>query len=252
MDGQAGSGAVACHLELEDLRDLSAAVERCRRLLDADCDPRAVESALATDDAISPLLRRWSGLRVPGHVDGDELAVRAVLGQQISVARARTLTQLLVERYGDPVPASLHPPGGRLFPTAATIASVDPAELPMPRARARALVGLGVALADGSIRLDRGADRAATEQALLELPGIGPWTAAYVAMRALGDPDVFMPTDAGVRAGMAALGLDPGHAERWRPWRSYAQMYVWGAAQAAHETQHTQDTEDTATGRRRT
>lgn len=230
LDEQAAAGAVRCTLTLTDVRDLAAAVERCRRLIDADCDPEAIDAELAGDPVLARSVRRRPGLRVPGHVDGAELAVRAVLGQQISVAGARTLAGVLVVRYGETVPGG----DGRLFPTAEALAQVDPGQLPMPRTRGRALVGLCAALAEGTVSLDRGADRAQVRRALLGLPGIGPWTADYIAMRALGDPDVLMTTDVGVRAGLAAHGIDPKRAEErakaWRPWRSYAQMHLWSRA----------------------
>jgi AraC family transcriptional regulator of adaptative response / DNA-3-methyladenine glycosylase II len=229
LDDTAERGTVVCDLRLLDQRDLAAAVERCRRLLDADCDPVAVGDQLADDPRLAPLVRRRPGLRVPGHVDGDELAVRAVLGQQVSVIRARNLAALLVARYGDPLPDGLGE--GQLFPSAATLAQVCPDDLPMPRARGRALVSLSGALAGGEIALDRSADRAEVRAALLAVEGIGPWTADYIAMRALGDPDVFLPADVGVRNAFQGLGLDPstaGHvSESWRPWRSYAQMHLW-------------------------
>jgi AraC family transcriptional regulator of adaptative response / DNA-3-methyladenine glycosylase II len=223
---EAHVGTVRASLRLTDLRDLSAAVERCRRLLDADCDPEAVDAELAADDRLAPLVGRRPGLRVPGHVDGDEVAVRAVLGQQVTVPHARRLASLLVERYGEAGPGG----EGRLFPSAASLADVPPEELPMPRARGRALAALCGALAEGRIALDRSADRSDVRRALLEVPGVGPWTADYIAMRALGDPDVFLAGDVGVRKGLARLGVDltPGEAaEAWRPWRSYAQMHVW-------------------------
>ncbi|HEX6249706.1 MAG TPA: AlkA N-terminal domain-containing protein [Nocardioidaceae bacterium] len=230
LDDEAADGTVRCDLRLDDLRDLGPAVERCRRLLDGDCDPEAVDAELGCDPLLAPLVRRRPGLRVPGHVDGDELAARAVLGQQVSVGRARSLAGLLVERYGEPVGDGRQ----RLFPTAAALAEVRVEELPMPQARGRALVELCRALADGRIALDRGADRSEVGRLLLEVPGIGPWTAGYVGMRALGDPDVFLTTDVGVRQGLRGLGLDPVHAEetarRWRPWRSYAQMHLWNVA----------------------
>ena len=177
----------------------------------------------------------------PGHVDGHEVAVRAVLGQQVSVGAARRLAALLVERHGEVVDGDLaaSPDGAehtllRLFPSAETLAGVDPETLPMPRARGRALVALCAALAAGDIPLDRSADRADVRRALLAVPGIGPWTAGYVALRALGDPDVFLPTDVGVRNGLRALGEDPARAETlgeaWRPWRSYALMHLWAAS----------------------
>ncbi|MFP5253514.1 MAG: AlkA N-terminal domain-containing protein [Actinomycetes bacterium] len=220
---------VRCSLRLTDLRDLAAAVERTRRLLDADCDPGAVADALGEDRALKPLLATRAGLRVPGHVDGDELAVRAVVGQQVSVAGAATVVCRLVERYGVAVNVPGAPPGlDRLFPSAAELAVVDPAELPMPRARGRALVGLCQALARGDVALDRSMDRVDVRTRLLALPGIGPWTADYVALRALGDPDVFLPTDLGVRRASARLGVDPASDPHgWRPWRSYALLHLW-------------------------
>lgn len=230
FDGTDGEGMVTCRLGLSDLRDLSAAVERCRRLLDADCDPEAVDDYLGADPMLAPLVRRRPGLRVPGHVDGDELAVRAVLGQQITVTAARSLAALLVDRYGVPLPDG----HGQLFPSAATLAGIDPEELPMPRARGRALVMLAEALADGRVILDRSGDRGDVRRSLLAVPGIGPWTADYIAMRALGDPDVLLIGDTGLRDGLAALGAAPesrgSSGETWRPWRSYAQMHLWSLA----------------------
>jgi AraC family transcriptional regulator of adaptative response / DNA-3-methyladenine glycosylase II len=226
----AAASYVSCSLELADLRDVGTAVERCRRLVDADADPVAVDAVLGADPFLAPLLRRRPGLRVPGSVDGDEVAIRAVLGQQVSVAAGTSLAATLVQRYG--APAGEHSDGPtRLFPGAATLAEVDPGELPMPRARGRAVVALCRALAAGDVRLDRGADRASVRADLLALPGIGPWTAGYVAMRALGDPDVFLPADVGVRRAVAALGRDPDGSDparrHWRPWRSYALMHLW-------------------------
>ena len=180
---------------------------------------------------------RWSGgagLRVPGAVDGAELAVRAVLGQQVSVPAARTGAGRLVAEHGE---ALARPRGAvtALFPAPAALAALDPARLAMPRARARALVGLCRALADGELRLDPGADRAEARRRLLALPGIGPWTAGYVAMRALGDPDVFLVEDLGVRHALRRLGGpdDPRAARAlaaaWAPWRSYATQHLWHA-----------------------
>ncbi|MFN8194722.1 MAG: Ada metal-binding domain-containing protein [Nocardioidaceae bacterium] len=221
---------VPATFRLSDLRDTSAAVERVRRLLDADCDPIAVGDALTDDRLLRGLARRRPGLRVPGHVDGAEVAVRAVLGQQVSVAGARTVAGRLAASYGRPLP---EPDGTltRLFPDASALAALDPETLPMPRARGRALVGVTSALADGRLALDRGPDRDDTRRRLLDLPGIGPWTADYIALRALGHPDVFLPTDLGVRDALLRLGQAPaaaaGIAERWRPWRSYALLHLW-------------------------
>jgi AraC family transcriptional regulator of adaptative response / DNA-3-methyladenine glycosylase II len=223
---------VRCELVVADLRDVGSAVERCRRLLDADCDPLAVDDELARDPGMASLVRRRPGLRVPGSVDGDEIAVRAVIGQQISLAGAISLGAKLTERYGATAPApATYDRLDRMFPTADVLADVDPAELPMPKARGRALVSLCRALAGGEVPLDRSADRVDVRHKLLALPGIGPWTADYVAMRALGDPDVFLPTDVGVRRALAGLGDDPRQAgqrsQQWRPWRSYGLMHLW-------------------------
>ncbi len=227
-----GTVQVPATIWLADLRDLTAAVERTRRLLDADADPVAVAAVLGADELLGPLVRACPGLRVPGQVDGDEVAVRAVLGQQISVTRARTLLARLVQEHGEPVDLGL--PGlTHLLPEAATFAQLPDAAYPMPRTRARALRTLGAALAEGSIALDRSADRAEVRSRLLALPGIGPWTADYIALRALGDPDILLPTDAGTRHALARLDVhaEPaGLAERWRPWRSYAQIHLWRCA----------------------
>ncbi len=224
-----GTAFVPATFTLEDLRDTGAAVERVRRLLDADCDPVAVADAFAGDALLGPLVRATPGLRVPGHVDGHEIAVRAVLGQQVSVAGARTVAARLTQQYGATVSAD----GDltRLFPDVATLAGLDAEDLPMPRARGRALIALCAALADETIALDRGADRDEVRAQLLDLPGIGPWTADYIALRALGHPDVFLPTDIGIRDALTGLDSDPRDAaalaETWRPWRSYAQMHLW-------------------------
>ncbi len=215
---------------LGDLRDVSAAAERTRRLLDADCDPLAVAEHFLGDPVIGPLARATAGLRVPGQSDGAEVAVRTVLGQQVSVAGARTVAGRLVAGYGRPIDSDV--PGlTHLFPDPATLAALAPEDLPMPRSRGRALVGLCAALAEGRLALDRGPERHRVRAALLELPGIGPWTADYVAMRALADPDVLLPTDVGVRNALRGLGHDPAavlaDADRWRPWRSYALLHLW-------------------------
>jgi AraC family transcriptional regulator of adaptative response / DNA-3-methyladenine glycosylase II len=229
-----GTGWMRCTLRLDDLRDLGAAVQRCRRLLDLDADASSIGERLGGDPLLGPLVARAPGRRVPGCVDGAELAVRAVLGQQVSVAGARTAAGRLTARWGTP----LRSPVGdvtRLFPDAATLAASDLADLPLPQARRATLRTLAGALADGTIRVDAGADRAETTARLRALRGIGPWTAAYVAMRALGDPDAFPAGDLGVRRALERLGLpaDPpavsAAAERWRPWRAYATQYLWGS-----------------------
>jgi AraC family transcriptional regulator, regulatory protein of adaptative response / DNA-3-methyladenine glycosylase II len=297
-------GHVQATLTLGDLRDLAPAVARCRRLLDLDADPEAVDAALAEDPALAESVRKEPGIRVPRTVDGFELAMRAVVGQQVSVASARTTLARLVAALGPAAPSpgadGLPPatrltlpdhafatgaaaagrsgeslvtragrgpsdslggavarraPGGaggpmalsdatatadpmlgaelRAFPDAGQVADAPDSALGMPASRRRTVRALAAAVASGELLLDGGADRAETEAALLRLPGIGPWTANLIVMRALSDPDVFLPTDLGVRRGAAALGLpdDPNqldqHARRWRPWRSYAVLRLW-------------------------
>jgi AraC family transcriptional regulator, regulatory protein of adaptative response / DNA-3-methyladenine glycosylase II len=232
------SSTLLGELVLDDERDGVAAVTRVRRLLDLDADPDAIASVLGRDPLLGPLVAAAPGLRVPGAVDGAELAVRAVLGQQVSVAAARTAAGRLAAEHGE----VLATPVGevvRLFPSATTLAALDPASLPMPQSRARALVGLCRALASGEVVLDPEGDREAAARALLALRGIGPWTAGYVAMRALGEPDVFLVEDLGVRHGLARIGgpSDVGEAralaEAWAPWRSYASQYLWQAPYSA-------------------
>ena len=232
-DGGPGSGTgggwLPCRLHLTDLRDLTTAVQRVRRLFDMDADPYAVTERLGADPLLGPLVRRRPGLRSPGTTDPHELAVRAVLGQQVTVGAARTLAGALVQAYGKPLPA----PDGtltHLFPEPGSLAGAPLTELRMPDARRRAIRTLAEALADGTLVLDPGADRDEAERTLLALRGIGPWTAGYVRMRALGDPDVFLPGDAGVRQGLARIGATAGHAEGWRPWRAYALHHRWVAA----------------------
>lgn len=222
---------VACRLRLTDLRDLSAAIARSRWLLDLDADPLAIDGMLAEDPRLAPLIARAPGRRVPRAVDGDEMAIRAVLGQQISTAAARTHAARLAARYGEPV----SDPDGALthvFPEAGALSEV---ELAMPAGRRATVHALLGALRSGELDLSPGGDRERARATLEALPGIGPWTSEVVAMRALGDPDAFPVTDLGVRRGAEALGL-PGarsalvaYAERWRPWRAYAVQHLWGA-----------------------
>jgi len=214
-------GYIAAELTLADVRDLAPMVTRCRRLFDLDADPQAVDDVLAADPALTETVGKEPGVRVPGAVDGFEIAVRAVVGQQISVPAARRVLAKLVTAAGR---------AG--FPDAATMLELPDEAFAMPAARRATLRGLAAAVVEG-LRLDGGSDRAEVRAELLTLPGIGPWTADYIALRALGDPDVFLSTDLGVRRGAAALGLpdDPKklavHAERWRPWRSYATIRLW-------------------------
>ncbi|WP_460544866.1 DNA-3-methyladenine glycosylase 2 family protein [Glycomyces halotolerans] len=227
-----GPGHIQCRLHLTDLRDLTAAVARCRRALDLDADPVAIAAALEADPVIGPAARKTPGRRVPRKADNTEYALRAVIGQQVSTASAATIAARLAQTHGEPID---DPEGGlsRLFPTPEALAAADPADLPMPASRKRTLQALAAALASGSIEVGPGADWARTRAALASLPGIGPWTVEMIAMRALGDPDAFPVSDLGVVRGAEAFGLPTGPkalaeaAEAWRPWRSYATQYLW-------------------------
>ncbi|MEA2199295.1 MAG: AraC family transcriptional regulator [Solirubrobacteraceae bacterium] len=226
-------GYVEAAFRLHDDRDLAAATERSRALLDLDHDPDTITEALRDDTVIGALVAAAPGRRVPGHVDPDELAVRAVLGQQISVAAATTHAARLVAAYGEPLD---RPVGAvtHLFPAPSALADADPTALAMPASRRRAIHSLAGALATGALTLG-------DATALLALPGIGPWTVCYIAMRALGDADAFLPTDLGVRRGLEALGRDGrpraalATAEAWRPYRAYAVQHLWAGAAAGHK-----------------
>ncbi|MFC8619892.1 DNA-3-methyladenine glycosylase 2 family protein [Micromonospora purpureochromogenes] len=239
------AGHVSATLRLADMRDLAPAVARCRRLLDLDADPQAIDETLAADPALAAAVAAEPGIRLPRAVDGFEAALRAVVGQQVSVRSARTtLTRLLTAAPVPPPPVDhevdgdvdLRTPGLRGFLRAEEVAGLPDSAFGMPAGRRETVRALARAVASGEIDLDPGGDREEVVRRLTAVPGIGPWTAGYVAMRALGDPDVLLPTDLAVRRGAAALGLptDPKtldtHAERWRPWRSYAVIRLWRAA----------------------
>jgi AraC family transcriptional regulator of adaptative response / DNA-3-methyladenine glycosylase II len=227
-----GPGWLPCRLRLTDPRDLTTAVQRIRRLFDLDADPYAVAEQLAGDPVLGARAAALPGLRSPGAADPAELAVRAVLGQQVTVAAARTLTGRLVAAYGTPLPAPATGTGGltHLFPGPEVLAGAPLTELGMPQSRRATLRTVCGALAGGAVSLDAGVDRAEAQRGLLALRGVGPWTAGYLRMRALGDPDVFLPGDAGVRHGLARVGAGPDAAAAWRPWSSYALHHLWLAA----------------------
>ncbi|MFI0537373.1 AlkA N-terminal domain-containing protein [Streptomyces sp. WSLK1-3] len=223
---------IACRLTLSDLRDLTVAISRCRRMLDLDADPVAVDDRLRTDPLLAPLVDKAPGRRVPRTVDEAEFAVRAVLGQQVSTAAARTHAARLVTAHGEPVD---DPEGGltHLFPAPEALAALDPAALAMPRTRRTTFTTLVSQLADGTLQLGVESDWSETRARLLDLPGFGPWTVDVIAMRALGDPDAFLPTDLGIRRAAQELGLPStpaaltARAAAWRPWRAYAVQYLW-------------------------
>jgi AraC family transcriptional regulator of adaptative response / DNA-3-methyladenine glycosylase II len=279
-------GQVLLRARLPRLRGLGQVVSRCRQLLDLDADPQAINAVLAADDLLAPLVAARPGLRVPGAYDGFELAVRAVLGQQVSLAAARTFARRIAARYGGRLPAPTGGPaptrdrvptgdrvtpsdlagglagahvtgadlagtdprqGGRargaagpadaaptlLFPRAADLAEADLSGLGLTTARQTTLRALATAVASGGLALDQGADPEETAARLAALPGIGPWTVAYILMRAVGDPDAFPASDLGLRRAVERLGGGPGMARRWRPWRAYAAVHLW-AWEAGH------------------
>ncbi|HJR44452.1 MAG TPA: DNA-3-methyladenine glycosylase [Actinomycetota bacterium] len=212
----------------------SHVVERCRAMFDLDADPVAISDALTTTPELAAVVRAVPGRRVVGSLDGFEMVIRALLGQQVSVAGARTVLGRLVARFGDPVRGG---PGlTRAFPEPARLAEESLEEVRVPGIRRQAIRAVSRAVADGSLDLSPTSDRNEVRERLTSIPGIGPWTAAYVSMRALRDPDVFMATDLGVRKGAERLGLPASArdlsrvAESWRPWRSYATQYLWAAA----------------------
>ncbi|WP_304505691.1 DNA-3-methyladenine glycosylase 2 family protein [Cryobacterium sp. PAMC25264] len=268
LAGTVDSPAISCTARLSSLADLAPLVSRVRRLFDLDADAQAIDRALATDPALTGTVRRTPGIRVPGSLDADETLFRALLGQQVSVASARTALGRLTAALGDPLPGGGEPadpaPGGTapdstaadgaarehpapvdptlapalLFPTADRIAEHGREVLRGPAARIDTIVHVAEALASGELRLDVGESRNDLQARLIALPGIGPWTAGYVAMRVLGSPDILLTSDLALRQGAERLGLPAragdlaGHGGRWAPWRSYAGMHLWRAAGA--------------------
>jgi AraC family transcriptional regulator of adaptative response / DNA-3-methyladenine glycosylase II len=238
VEMRALDGRIGVRLSLDDRGDEDEALARVRAMLDLDADPAEVADGLGVDALMRGLVAKARGRRVPGCAAGDELAVRAVLGQQISVQRASVLAGYLVEAYGErlanPIGSVTH-----AFPSAAALAAgacAPSGPWGMPGARIRAIAALTGALADGDLVLEPGVDRREAEDRLLALPGIGPWTASYIAMRALRDNDAFLASDLGVKHAFDRLGLDsrPAAAETrsqaWRPFRAYALQHLWAVA----------------------
>ncbi len=223
---------IRCALQLEHVADLATAVERCRRFLDLDADPRVIDDSLCRDPLLRPLVEARPGLRSPGSVDGFETAVFAVLGQQISVKAACGLATRLVERFGTPIDAL---DGLRVFPSPEVLVDADLQDLGLTRRTQAAIASLAEVCLSG-VDFDPGADRELVRTALLEINGIGPWTADYIALRALRDPDILPTGDLVVRKSAAAQGLPSNaealatHGRRWSPWRTYATHHLWAAA----------------------
>ena len=228
------AGRIRLRARISDPADLGPLVVRVRRLFDLDADPLAIDSALAEHAEVAPLVARTPGIRVPGAADPHEMLVRAMVGQQVTVVAARIALTRLVDELGDTVDAPDGAPD-RLFPTMGVIAERGHEVLRGPAARIRAIIGAADALAAGALTLTSADDGAEQRAALLARPGIGPWTADYVRMRVLGDPDVLLPGDSAVRAGAANAGLpsEPRSLAEWAsragPWRSYLTAHLWRA-----------------------
>jgi AraC family transcriptional regulator, regulatory protein of adaptative response / DNA-3-methyladenine glycosylase II len=256
VPGPSGSRQVLLRVRLTGLGGVGQMVSRCRQMFDLDADPAAINSVLAEDDILAALVRKRPGLRIPGAYDGFELAVRAVLGQQVSVAAARTFAARLAAQHGTPLgppdelsatgaqagatghhaaapdhdaspalPGTLFP--GTLFPGPDQLAGADLSGLGLTTSRQATLRALATAVATGRLDLDAGSDPAEAAARLSELPGVGPWTVSYILMRAIRDPDAFPETDLGLRRAMERLGAPPARARRWRPWRAYAAVHLW-------------------------
>ncbi|MBW3604658.1 MAG: helix-turn-helix domain-containing protein [Actinobacteria bacterium] len=227
---EAVTGGLRCRLRLEDLRDLAPAIGRCRRLGDLDADAPGIAEALTPDPVVGALVADTPGRRVPGAVDGAELAVRAVLGQQVTVAAGTALSGTLAAAVAETTVVA-DPHVSLLFPTPAAVRSAAEV-LRMPERRRATVRRLAEALERGEPLLDGGGDPRGAVDAVRAIDGIGPWTAGYIAMRALADPDAYPTGDAAVRRALTARGIDgapaqAAAAERWRPWRAYAVMQLW-------------------------
>lgn len=234
LEPQEKTHTILLRVQFDTVNDLSMLVQRCRHLFDLDGDPTTIAAFLAADPFLASLVTARPGLRLPGAVDGFELAMRAILGQQISVAGARTLAGRLVAALGVP----LEQPYGTLthfFPSPHAIAQADLQGLGLTRSRMATLQAVARAVLEEGLVLDRSADRERTRAHLLTLPGVGPWTAEYIVMRALGDPDAFPAADLGLRHAFEQRGEGSSpkqierHAEMWRPWRAYAAHHLWAS-----------------------
>ncbi|WP_448809554.1 AlkA N-terminal domain-containing protein [Agromyces bauzanensis] len=230
--------AVDVEARLATLADLPPLVARVRRLFDLDADVVAIDASLAGDPALAASIAATPGMRVPGCLDAHELVFRALVGQQVSVASARTALGRLAAELGERVPAASGDEPGLLFPTAGAIAEGGDTVLRGPKARIRTIVDVARRLDSGELVVAPERDREEFVADLLAVPGIGPWTAGYLAMRVTRAPDILLTSDLALRNGAARLGLPSTMKEldaigaRWAPWRSYASMHLWRAAAA--------------------
>ena len=227
------NGTLSAAAQVTDGRDLAAVGQRVEHLCDLTRDLDPVERHLSRDPELSALVRASPGLRVPGSADAHEQLFRTMIGQQISLAGAANCAAKLVARFGEPLPSSVRnaveaSTSGKLtslFPTAAALAAASPDTLPMPKARGRALVAMAASLASKEVLLDVDSDPVETRAQLLARPGVGPWTADYVLMRALHDPDILLASDLVIRRELLRLNIT--NTADWSPWRSYATMHLW-------------------------
>ncbi len=207
-----------------DPRDQAEARTRISHLLDADADPGPLDAHLGLDPHLGPLVAATPGLRVPGVLDPAEMLFRTLIGQQISLAAARTCAATITRRHGERLETG-DPALAWLFPTPSALAAVDPQTLPMPKARGRALVGVAGRIADGRLNLDPACDADDVRADLLACPGIGPWTADYVLMRAWHAPDVLLASDLIIRRELVARAVED--TAGWSPFRSHATLHLW-------------------------
>lgn len=232
--GPAASPAMELEVDSVAPGELAGLVRAARRLLDLDADPGAIDTALAVDPVLRPFVLARPGTRLPGAFDGFATTVLAILAQGVTLASARTLAGRIADRHGSPIDVG-DTAIVRQFPEPAVLATADLSSVGLTGRRAATIRAVAAAVADGRLVLDPAADPVATIAALQAIPGIGPWTAGYVALRVLRDPDAFPPGDAAVRVAFRRLGLpaDPAsiaaRAERWRPWRGYALAHLWSA-----------------------
>jgi AraC family transcriptional regulator of adaptative response / DNA-3-methyladenine glycosylase II len=230
LDGGAANNysGIRCTAQLESVADVATLVARVRRMFDLDADSVAIDAALGADPTLAPLVAASPGIRLPGSLDAEETLFRTLIGQQISVAAARTVLGRLANGLGK----------DGLFPTALQLAEHGREVLRGPASRIATIVGVAEALASGDLTLDVATPIDEFEANLTRLPGVGPWTAGYLAMRVLGNPDVLLTSDLIILQSAAALGLPSSrkllasHAEHWAPWRSYAGMHLWRARPA--------------------
>lgn len=227
ISNDAKDHSLCCRIELGSSKPLIRIVDRIRRLFDLNALPQDIQCHLERDKSLAKLMKQNPGQRLPGSWDGFEIAVRAIVGQQISVKGATTIMGRIADKYGDKVEY------GIIFPEPKILSAIDPGELPMPGTRARAIKMMSQAILDGELNLGVANDTESLVEQLVAIKGIGHWTAQYVAMRALNDPDAFLHNDLVLlKVAKEKMGINNEkelleRAQAWRPWRAYAGMHLW-------------------------